>query len=562
MANVLPTTIGGDVLRVSRLAQDNGRVHDSFASVVLERLTGWLVLPVITFLGLLLNPPLQDLGEATQVAFSLACGTLVALVLVVGAVAARRWGDMDATKGWKRFLAAVSLGLNALRTHPRQAASVVAVGFAYQLVLVAAAVMAARALGIPDAGPTALLAFFPAVAIAQVLPISISGLGVREGLFVLFLKPLGVPTGQAVALGILLYLLNLIVSLLGAPAFAIGGRRRADGGPRGPEDEDAPAPPPAPGGAVTQGSDRAPPTEVPRPPRLDRPGHRRGARRPERPARRPAATSAGGGRSSTSSAFYVVYSWIRNQFGSAGERRGPDRLRARPGHHRHPGRPRPVVRARAAALVPGPAGRRPDPGLEHLLRHRPLRGHRRRAHLALPPPARPVLGVAHDPGGHDGPGPDRLRHVLPDAAPAARVHHPVRRLLPAGAGLPGRRGIVDTLDVHGGWLSFEDDQVASVSNQYAAMPSMHTGWSTWSAFVLWGLVRRRWLRALVVLYPVATVFCIMVTGNHYWLDAAGGLVAFGRLPDRPGHHPAGPRQRLLPRATQTSTRRTPEPAAG
>ncbi|WCO65959.1 lysylphosphatidylglycerol synthase transmembrane domain-containing protein [Iamia majanohamensis] len=240
VANVLPTTIGGDVLRVSRLAQDNGKVHDSFASVVLERLTGWLVLPLITFIGLIINPPLQHLGEATQIAFGLACATLVALVLVVGAVAAKRWGDMEATKGWKRFLAAVSLGLNALRTHPRQAISVVAVGFAYQLVLVAAAVMAARALGIPDAGPTALLAFFPAIAIAQVLPISISGLGVREGLFVLFLRPLGVPTGQAVALGILLYLLNLIVSLLGAPAFAIGGRRRLDGGPVGPEDEDAP----------------------------------------------------------------------------------------------------------------------------------------------------------------------------------------------------------------------------------------------------------------------------------------------------------------------------------
>ncbi len=243
VANVLPTTIGGDVLRVSRLAQDNGRVHDSFASVVLERLTGWLVLPVITFVGLVLNPPLQQLGDATQVAFGLACATLVALALVLGAVAAKRWGDMEATKGWKRFLAAVSVGLAALRTHPRQAAGVVAVGFAYQLVLIAAAVMAARALGIPAAGPTALLAFFPAVAVAQVLPISISGLGVREGLFALFLKPLGVPTGQAVALGILLYLLNLIVSLLGAPAFAIGGQRRVDGGPRGPVDEEAPTRP-------------------------------------------------------------------------------------------------------------------------------------------------------------------------------------------------------------------------------------------------------------------------------------------------------------------------------
>jgi hypothetical protein len=71
---------------------------------------------------------------------------------------------------------------------------------------------------------TALLAFFPAVAIAQVLPIGISGLGVREGAFVLFLGPLGVASEEAIGLGLMLYLLNLGVSLLGAPAFAVGGR--------------------------------------------------------------------------------------------------------------------------------------------------------------------------------------------------------------------------------------------------------------------------------------------------------------------------------------------------
>jgi glycosyltransferase 2 family protein len=257
VANVLPTTIGGDVLRVSRLARDNGRMPDSFASVVLERLTGWLVLPIITFIGLLINPPLRELGRATQIAFSLACGTLVALVLVIVAVAAHRFGEVDAEKGWKRFLAAVSLGLTRLRANPRQAGYVIAVGFAYQLVLVAAAVMAARSLAIPDAGPTALLAFFPAVAIAQVLPISISGLGVREGLFALFLRPLGVPTAQAVALGILLYVLNLLVSLLGAPAFAIGGR-----GGRGdvldPDDLE-PIVPPAPGATATPGDSESVP---------------------------------------------------------------------------------------------------------------------------------------------------------------------------------------------------------------------------------------------------------------------------------------------------------------
>ena len=62
-----------------------------------------------------------------------------------------------------------------------------------------------------------MLTFIPAVLILQVLPIGISGLGVREGSLVLFLSPLGVPDEQAVALGLLLYLTNLIASLAGAP---------------------------------------------------------------------------------------------------------------------------------------------------------------------------------------------------------------------------------------------------------------------------------------------------------------------------------------------------------
>jgi hypothetical protein len=95
---------------------------------------------------------------------------------------------------------------------------------AFQALQCVAVWMAAEAIGLDAVTLPLALAFFPAVAIAQVLPIGISGLGVRESAFVLFLTPLGVPAEQAVALGLLLYALNLVVSLLGAPAFAIGGR--------------------------------------------------------------------------------------------------------------------------------------------------------------------------------------------------------------------------------------------------------------------------------------------------------------------------------------------------
>jgi len=228
VSNVLPTTIGGDVLRVSRLSRDTGESPGTFASVVLERLTGWLVLPVITIVGFAVNPGLRHLGSATRLALALAVGTLTVLVVVLVAAGSNRIGGRFAARaGWRRFVGAVHLGIERLRSHPGAAANVLVAGFAYQLVLVLAAVAAAQALGVRPAGLTALLAFFPAVLIAQVLPISMSGLGVREGAFVLVLGPLGVAQEQAIALGLLLYLLNLAVSLLGAPAFAAGGRRPA-----------------------------------------------------------------------------------------------------------------------------------------------------------------------------------------------------------------------------------------------------------------------------------------------------------------------------------------------
>lgn len=93
--------------------------------------------------------------------------------------------------------------------------------------------------------------------------------------------------------------------------------------------------------------------------------------------------------------------------------------------------------------------------------------------------------------------------------------------------LPEAYGYVDTLAVYPGLWSFDSETMKAVSNQYAAMPSLHFAWSTWSALVLAPAVRRPWLQALVVAYPAATLFAIVVTGNHFWLDAAGGVAALG-----------------------------------
>lgn len=88
-------------------------------------------------------------------------------------------------------------------------------------------------------------------------------------------------------------------------------------------------------------------------------------------------------------------------------------------------------------------------------------------------------------------------------------------------------GFVDTLKEYGGPWDFDSGGIAKMSNQYAAMPSLHIGWASWCALGVWPLARRRWVRAAVLLYPAVTLLCIVVTGNHFWLDGVGGLIVLG-----------------------------------
>lgn len=88
----------------------------------------------------------------------------------------------------------------------------------------------------------------------------------------------------------------------------------------------------------------------------------------------------------------------------------------------------------------------------------------------------------------------------------------------------GPFGFIDSLECFGGPWSFDNSTIKNLSNQYAAMPSLHIGWSTWCAFAMWPLLRRRRAKAAMLLYPALTLTCIIVTANHFWLDGVGGLI--------------------------------------
>ncbi len=88
---------------------------------------------------------------------------------------------------------------------------------------------------------------------------------------------------------------------------------------------------------------------------------------------------------------------------------------------------------------------------------------------------------------------------------------------------------IDTVVVHHTWGSMASGNLADMSNQYAAMPSMHIGWSAWCGVTIATLARPVWVRVLGAVYPLATLVVIVSTANHFWLDAVGGLLclAFG-----------------------------------
>ena len=83
-------------------------------------------------------------------------------------------------------------------------------------------------------------------------------------------------------------------------------------------------------------------------------------------------------------------------------------------------------------------------------------------------------------------------------------------------------GFVDTAVRSGSYYIF---QSPAFVNEYAAMPSLHFGWSLLAATAIFANVRSR-VRYLAMLLPVATLGGIVLTANHFFLDAAaGGAVA-------------------------------------
>ena len=82
-------------------------------------------------------------------------------------------------------------------------------------------------------------------------------------------------------------------------------------------------------------------------------------------------------------------------------------------------------------------------------------------------------------------------------------------------------GFVNTIELFGPSVYGSRD-MAPYYNLFAAMPSLHIGWTLLVGVYLFRRTKYVWLKAFAVLYPTTTFFAITLTANHYIIDALGG----------------------------------------
>jgi len=142
--------------------------------------------------------------------------------------------------------------------------------------------------------------------------------------------------------------------------------------------------------------------------------------------------------------------------------------------------------------------------------------------------------------------------------------------------MPSGYGFIDTAARFGGLGPLDSGKMKD-TNPFAAMPSLHIGWSVWSAWVLVSLLESRPARLLAAAYPLVTLTAIVVTANHWILDGVGGLATFaaalvivrlaGRRSPAGEGHVEGHDGRILgrrapPARPGRTTRRAAAPASG
>jgi uncharacterized membrane protein YbhN (UPF0104 family) len=233
---VLPSTVGGDGMRIWLLHRLGWGVGVSARSVILDRLLGLTALTVLSLLGsLYLLVKMPGSAPVWAVAILSACG----IAAVAGAPLLLRLCRRLPFEPVRRNLEVVATEVGQMWRDKGLMSRLFGISIVGHLLMSAAIWLTALSLGI-DLGIMDSLAVLPAVMLASALPISIAGWGVREGGMVVGLGLLAIGSSDAALVSIIFGLLVLGLGLLGGVVWLV---TRA---PRPTAEDKAPYSPPTP----------------------------------------------------------------------------------------------------------------------------------------------------------------------------------------------------------------------------------------------------------------------------------------------------------------------------
>ncbi len=227
--NFLPANVGGDAVKVLDLGRREGRTAVVFGATLVDRLLG---LGALAMLGLIAVAWGARSGAAALPVMPLAVvlgGILLLLPLLLTPALSGPVGRlvrMLPWPGWRDRFVRID---DALRVHGRRWGRLAALflfALLVQLLRVATHLLAARALGFDLDGQRALLllALVPVLGILITLPVSINGIGLRETAAADLFVAAGIVAdgGSAVAIELVAFAIQLIVSLAGGVLFLLG----------------------------------------------------------------------------------------------------------------------------------------------------------------------------------------------------------------------------------------------------------------------------------------------------------------------------------------------------
>ena len=249
---VLPTSVGGDVVRAWYLDGRSDRKVAAFLSVFADRASGLLMLIAIACLAAACSPldlPPRVLAIVYGAAASAAIGLVVMVVLARYSVPSTQYSVFRT--GWRaklaKLLAAARDLRGALWPSPRVFLVTTLLSVFVQAANVIVLWLVGLALGL-DVPASYYWILVPVVTLMTLFPVSVNGMGVREWGTVLMLAPLGVGKEAATALALLWFLTFSAVSLAGAGFYLFGRFPRFEVRP-----DDEPV-----GGDPDQGRERQP----------------------------------------------------------------------------------------------------------------------------------------------------------------------------------------------------------------------------------------------------------------------------------------------------------------